>query len=210
MKWTDVLLRLRALFCRDRMDHDLHEELAGHIELETRKHLAAGLGLEEAQRRARASFGGLEQVKEECRDRRRMRWFTDLAQDASYALRTFRRTPGFTITVVLMLAVGIGANTAIFGIVDAVLLKMLPVRDPSALFRVIRASASAGDVGSEVSYRMFGEMKSRIKPFADLMAYQLPRKTAVFIGRFESQYLEHQAVTGNTSACWACTPFSDG
>ncbi len=194
MKWADVRLRLRAILFRERMDRDLQEELAGHLELETRKYLAAGLDLEEAQRRARLGFGGLEQVKEECRDKRRVGWFTDLLQDAGYALRTFRRAPGFTTIIVLMLAVGIGANTAIFGIVDAVLLKMLPVRDPGALFRTVNASS---DSGNEVSYRMFGEMRSRVKPYADLMAYQLPQKTAVFIGRSEEQYLEHQAVSGS-------------
>lgn len=197
MRWTDVRLRLRAIFHRERMENDLQDELAEHLELETRKHLAAGLLLEEAQKRARASFGGFEQVKEECRDRRGIRSLTDMVQDVSYALRSFRRTPGFTATVVLMLAVGIAANTAIFSVVDAVLLKMLPVRDPGALFRVVRASASADDVGNAVSYQMFGKMKSRVEPLAALMAYQLPQKTAVSIGRSEGQYLEHQAVTGN-------------
>src|SRR5450432_2925752 len=131
----DLLLRLRALFRRKQMESDLDEELQFHIEMQTRKNLAAGLTASAASRRARIEFGGLSKVTEECRDRRGVRWIDETWQDIRYALRGFRRTPSFALTVVATIALGLGVNTALFTVFNAYVLRPLAVRDPHSLYR---------------------------------------------------------------------------
>src|SRR6266487_654767 len=111
MNWNDLLLRLRALFFRNRVESELEDELDCHIEMQARKNLAAGMSEAEALRRARFQFGGAEQVKEECRDARRVRLVETIGQDILYAIRGFHRSPTFVLTVVATLAWGLGLNT---------------------------------------------------------------------------------------------------
>src|SRR5271169_1013370 len=123
----DLLLRLRSLFRRKAVDKELEEELRFHFEEQVSKFVQAGLSLEEARRRARLEFGGMEQIKEEHRDARGVSFIEALVQDVRYGLRILGRTPVITAVAILSLALGIGANTAIFSLIDAVRLKMLPV-----------------------------------------------------------------------------------
>jgi hypothetical protein len=192
-----LLLRLRAFFRGGRVESALDEEIATHLELQIRKYIQAGMSVEEARRRARLDFGGLGNAKEECRNVRRARWLFHVTQDLRYAIRTFRHARGFTGLIVLMLALGIGANLAIFSVMDAILLRMLPVRDPGSLFRTVGASGNSYDFGGGGSYPVYREMRKRTRRFADLMAYQAAEPTPISIGNAEPGRLMQQVVSGN-------------
>lgn len=129
---------LRRLFNRDRLESQLDAELRDHFDRLVSDFIAQGRSPHEARRLARLEFGGMDQVKEACRDARGTRWVEEVAQDIRYSVRGFRRQPGFTAVAILTLALGAGANLAIFNIVNAVLLRPLAVPDAGELITLTR------------------------------------------------------------------------
>src|SRR5215472_503996 len=159
MQWLKELMSfLRFLFRQRQEEHQLNDEHQFHLERQIEQNLVAGMRPEEARYAALRLFGGVQQIKEECRDMRQTQFIDTLLLDISYSLRQLRRTPGLTAVVVLSLALGIGANTAIFSLIDAVMLKMLPVKDPGQLLLMSWAVRSKPGIVPSFLRSLSGEM----------------------------------------------------
>jgi len=171
MTWLrETAARLLALFRKERLEQELDEELRAHLEMLAEENVRKGMSPEEARYVARRSFGGVEQVKEEYREQRGLPMMDTLTQDFRSGLTQLRRNPGFAAVAILTLALGIGANTAIFSVVDAVLLKPLPFRSPGQLVRVFEANDRAGIPGEGGSYPEFQELQRRNHVFSGMAA----------------------------------------
>jgi len=188
---SDLLYRLRTLFHRKLVETEVDEELRYHLERGAEKYRQSGVSAEEAMRRARLALGGPEQVRQQCREARGTKLLDDLLQDVRYGLRTLGKSPGFTIVVILTLALGIGACTAIFSIVNAVLLRSLPYGDPGRLVYLYTPNPNLKNIPAEASdpsYGDFFDVQRRSHSFAAMTtfeqaAYNLAsRDTTVRIG----------------------------
>src|SRR5438445_2312821 len=139
MSWWTRLLR------RGQMEAQLEKELSFHLEQHMSQLAACGRTPDEARREARLALGGPEQVKEKCRDARGTRWLEDLARDTRHTLRTFRQKPGFAAVAVTILALGIGATTVMFAVVNSVLLRPLPFAESDRLVTVLESMEQFGE-----------------------------------------------------------------
>src|SRR5215217_5062173 len=156
------------LFHRRQHEEKLEKELRHHLDLHTSDLIGQGYSLGEAQRQAHLALGGPEQVKEMCRDARGTRWLEELLQDLRIGVRMLRKNPGFTLVVAATLALGIGANTAIFGLVNALLLRPLPiVKAPGQLVLLVRGDGR----GPTLSYPDFRVLRERNEVLSDLALY---------------------------------------
>jgi putative ABC transport system permease protein len=169
---SDLLIRLRALFRRNAVESELDDELRFHFDRQVEKFVQSGLPLPEARRRARLEFGGSEQIKEECREARGTHFLETLAQDVRYALRMLRKSPGFTAVAILTLALGIGANTAIFNVVHATLLQPLPIRKASRLVVIWVNNLEHGWSRIGPTGQDYLDWKEQSKSFDDLFMFE--------------------------------------
>jgi predicted permease len=166
----DLAFRLRALFRRGAVEQELDDELDFHLARQAEKYVAAGLTSSEAMRRARLELGGVSRVKQECRDARGVGLVEDLVRDVRYALRQLRKSPAFTATALLTLALGIGANTALFSVVNGVLLSPLPYPDPHELV-TLHAKKPQWGAGS-ISFPNFRDWRAQQRAFAAIAIHR--------------------------------------
>src|SRR5262245_5342804 len=145
MTWLRIFIhRLCGMFLKRKMERDLEDEIRAHLDMQIEDNLRSGMSPEEARYEALRKFGGVEQVKERYRDRSSLSSVDSTLQDLRYGLRMLWKDKGFTAVALFSLALGIGANTAIFSLVDAVLIKTLPVKNPERLFSLERGDLPIG------------------------------------------------------------------
>jgi putative ABC transport system permease protein len=195
---SDLHIRLRSLFRRARVEEELDDELRFHLARQVEKHVSGGMSREEALRRVQLEFGGLDQVKEQCRDAQGITLLTTFAQDVRYGLRVLRRSPGFTAVTVLILALGIGANTAVFSILDAVLLRPLPYKNANRLV-VVWQRIPPDKIGMAFdTYREFVEWSRSSRSFEKLAAATWARDAGAILS-WNGQKREVMAVPASVN-----------
>jgi len=170
---SKLLHRLLFLFRRRRLDRELDEEMRFHLEMKARANRQAGLAADEAAYAARRDFGNPTLLKEASREAWGWASLETLAQDLRYALRTLRKNPGFTAVAVLTLALGIGANTAIFSVVDAVLLRPLPFKEPERLVMIWKSNPQRGIPYMFASPPEFADWREQNRAFEGISAFTL-------------------------------------
>jgi len=141
----EAVNRVRAFLTEDLLDQELDEEMASHLEMAVEENMRRGLSPEEARRQALVRFGGVQQARELHRESRGLPWLDVLVQDLRYTFRILKRDCGFTTVAVLILALGIGSNIAVFSVVNTILLQPLPFRDPQQLVRIVEKNPKAGE-----------------------------------------------------------------
>ena len=197
MSWRSVRTRLRALFFRRTGDEELDAEIRFHLERETEKNIRQGMLPEEAARRARVAFGGVQQTREAHRSVRGAPLVADVVADARFALRTLARSPALAFAAILTLALGIGANTAIFSAVNAVLLRPLPFHAPDRLVMVWEENRERDWYKQVAAPANYLDWKERVRAFDDAAAYADFWTQTTLTGSGEPVLLETATVTGN-------------
>jgi predicted permease len=202
MTARSFLLRLRSQFQRSALDRQLEEELRFHLDMGAEANYKAGMSHKDAAAAAQRAFGGTQQIKEIYRERRGLPMIETALKDLQYAFRTIRRCPGFTAIVVVSLALGIGANTAIFTLIDAVMLRSLPVRSPEELVSVGDASRPTalwhgGPMSNVFSYPLYQRLRDNNHVFTKLLASGQTGSLEVQVGNGETEAARGRLVSGN-------------
>jgi len=211
-RWLYVLpLRLRSLFRGASVDRELDEELQYHLERQIQLNIERGMTADDARHAARLAMGGLEQHKEDCRDRRKVSVVDHAIRDVRYGLRLLGRAPVFTTVAILSLALGIGANAAIFHLIDTVRLRSLPVANPEQLAEVradgVQAFGVSDGINSQVTYPLWEQIRAHQSAFASMFAWS---DTTFLVGRgADSSRARGLWVSGDSSACLASRPNGD-
>jgi putative ABC transport system permease protein len=191
--------RFRSLwtsaFRRDHLEQDMDSELRFHLDTYAEDLVRKGVARDEAWRRARVEFGGVERVKEEGREARGLGFLDTFTQDLRYAARTLRKSPGFALISILTLAIGIGANTAIFSVVYGVLLEPLPFKAPAQLVLLNETSPEVGKVS--VSYPNFLDWRTQSNRFSELAAVHGVGFNLSGVGVSQPEVINGQAVSSN-------------
>src|SRR5688500_2924406 len=192
-----LMARLRAVMRGRQADRDLDDEIRSHIEMETEKNIAAGRTPDEARRMAMAVFGGRDAALEAHRDVRGGRWISDMGRDARFALRTLKHNPVLAAAAVLTLALGIGANTAIFSTLHAVVLRPLPFNESDRLVMLYEINPERGWTQAEAAPANYFDWREQVDAFEAVAAYPSWPGTTVLSHNGEAQVLSTMTVTGN-------------
>src|SRR5437870_11194827 len=171
MRLRELASRIRGTFNRGGLDRELDEALNAHLEMLSEENVRRGMSLKEARYAAQRSFGGVEQTREAYRDQRGLPIVETLIQDIRYGLRMLRKNPGFTAGAVLTLALGIGANTAMFSVINAVLLRPLPYHQPDRLVTIWEESPERGMYEMPVSFANLRDWVDQNHAFEQISAY---------------------------------------
>jgi macrolide transport system ATP-binding/permease protein len=171
MMLSDLFIPIRSLFRRRAVEGELDEELRFHLENQVEKYIRSGLTREEAVRRARIEFGGLDQVKEYCREARGVTFVETFAQDVRYGLRMLRKSPGFTLVAVVTLALGICANAVVFSLLNSLVLRPLNVPGGRNIYQIEQGKERY----PSQSYPNYLDIRGRTKAFDGVAAYEIER-----------------------------------
>jgi predicted permease len=187
---------LMRFFQRRRLERELDAELRDHVERLVTDYRAAGMSEADARRRARLEFGGLDQVKEVCRDARRTEWLDRARQDLTYAWRGLVANRIFSLAVVVSLTLGIGANSAVYTLIQAALIRSLPVPEPHQLVHLVAFDAT-GDQSSHFSYRLYGELADALGSSAETFATNGQRWDRLSLHGGAAERIVTEAVSSN-------------
>jgi predicted permease len=193
--WSRIRSSLQVFLRRSRVESEMETELRFHMEAYVEDLVRGGVSLEVAMRRARVEFGGVEQVKEECRDARGTRWLEDFFQDIRFALRMLRKNPGFTAVALLTLALGTGATTVMFTVVNGVLLKPLPYLQPENLVSIHEETEKATIYGNiwAFAYPNYLDCKRESRSFTQMAAWAYTGGT--ISGNGEADYVDGSEIS---------------
>ena len=195
-RFREVIRRFYGLFNKNQKDRELDEEIQSHLQMHIDDNLQLGMTPEAARRQAMIKLGGIESTKEAYRDQRGLPWIETFWQDVKFGARMLGKNPGFTSVAVLTIGLAIGANTVIFSLIDAVLLKSLPVKQPEQLVTVgVVTPSQPGPAYSSFSYPVFREMRERNTVFSGMFARSV-RQTSLS-GSGQTERVQTELVSGN-------------
>ncbi|HYK34504.1 ABC transporter permease [Alloacidobacterium sp.] len=166
-----MLNRVRSFFRKEPLDRELDAEMTAHLEMAVEENLRRGMNPEEARRRAMVRFGGVQQAREQQREARGLPWLDVLMQDLRFTFRTLRRDRGFAVVAVLILGLGIGANIAVFSVVNTILLRPLPFHDPQQLVRIVEKEAGTNESGRTYTADATQDFQEQNRSFQSVSGY---------------------------------------